>query len=112
MSRTRADVPARADGVNRDAFVRELKILGMYLAAAVGAGLVLWALRALLLAPRFGVRAAAALGTPWVMIAILLGACYFVQRFALRAVPTPGLGRSFTALALIIAAEFIAGLRF
>lgn len=111
MSEAWAGVLRRVGVSSPGALARELKAPGLYLAVAVVAGQALGALRALVLVPRHGAGAAWALDTPWAAAAVLLGACYLVQRALLRAVPARGLGGGFAALALILAVEVIAVLR-
>ncbi|HWS54896.1 MAG TPA: hypothetical protein VN228_12245 [Pyrinomonadaceae bacterium] len=113
MSRTRTGAPARAGAApagGRAAFAYELTALGLYLAFGVGLALVLVSVRAFLVAPRYGAGAAEALATPWVVVAIILAACYLAQRFVLKASPSSELSRGLAALVLILAVQFIAAL--
>lgn len=78
----------------------------LYFAAVFAAGSVLGALRALLIAPAVGERAAQLGEMPFMVAAIIAAAVWIVRRLALESRPATRLGMGLIALGCMLAAEF------
>jgi len=83
-----------------------LKAGGLYFALVFGAGFVLGPIRILWAVPRFGERMAELMETPIMFAVTILAARWVVRRLAVPPKPSDRLGMGFTALGLLLVAEF------
>ncbi len=78
----------------------------LYFALVFGAGFILGVLRVLWLSPRLGERTAELIEAPLMLAVIILAARWVVGRFSIPATVLHRLSLGFTALGLLLAAEF------
>lgn len=76
-----------------------------YFALVFGAGFLLALIRIPFLVPRFGVRSAELIETPFMLTVIYFAARFVVRRFALASSTGPAVAAGLLALALLLAAE-------
>ena len=88
-----------------------LKAGALYFAVVFGAGIVLGTIRVLWVIPRLGTRTAELLEAPLMVGVTILAARWVARRLRLPTSPGVRLGAGFTALALLLAAEFGIALR-
>lgn len=83
-----------------------LKAGALYFALVFGAGFALGPIRILWAVPRFGARMAELMGTPIMLVVIIVAARWIVRRLALPSTSSNRLGMGCVALALLLVAEF------
>jgi hypothetical protein len=86
--------------------MQTLKAGTLYFALVFGAGFMLGAPRVLWLVPKLGTRTAELIEGPIMLVVIFFAAGWVVRRFSLPPTLAGRLGTGFTALVLLLAAEF------
>jgi hypothetical protein len=86
--------------------MQNLKAGLLYFAIVFGAGFVLGPIRILWAVPRFRERNAELMEAPIMLVVIIVAARWVVRRLAVPPKPSDRLGVGFTALGLLLVAEF------
>jgi hypothetical protein len=89
--------------------MKTLKAGILYFALVFGAGFVLGPIRVFWIVPRVGVRMAELMEAPIMFAVIIIVARWIVRRLGVPPATSSRLGMGFTALGLLLAAEFILG---
>jgi len=87
------------------AFLQVLRAAVTYWAVVFGTGFVLGTIRALLVVPRLGERAAELIESPLMLMATILTARWIIRRFPAGSAPLNALIIGFVGLGLLVVAE-------